>query len=116
MNSSRPIEASERKGNLHLRPQGDFSVEVVSELARLIAGRYNGRGNVFIHTERITTVSPESANGFTDLLADPDLPGAKVYVTGEKGREICREGGRLIIPRRPANPQGGCRGCSGCRR
>jgi hypothetical protein len=91
-------------------------VDGVAVQARLIAGHYNGRGNVFIHTERITTVSPESANGFADLLADPDLPGAKVYVTGEKGREICREGGRLIIPRRPANPQGGCRGCSGCRR
>jgi hypothetical protein len=36
MNSSRPIEASERKGNLHLSPEGYFPIEVVTELARVV--------------------------------------------------------------------------------
>jgi len=116
MTSSRPIEASERKGNLHLHPEGCFSAEVVNELARLIAGHYNGRGNIFIHTDRVTAVAANSTERFSALLQRPELPGERIYLTGERGRQICPEGGRLIIPRRPANGRGGCRGCSGCRR
>jgi hypothetical protein len=111
MNSSPPIEASERKGNLHLRPAGAFSAEVVTELARLIAGHYNGRGNIFIHTDRVTAVAANSAERFGALLQAPEFPGERIYLTGERGRQICPEGGRLIIPRRPTNGQGGCSGC-----
>ena len=88
MNQPGTINASERHGNLHIRLDGYFSQDFAHTVTRTISSRYNGHGYVFIHTNAITGIEPQSQQLFTSLLAASTVPGDRVYLTGDRGAEL----------------------------
>lgn len=108
------INWEERNGNLHLKPEGEFCVEVAQELASTMSSSYRGQGNIFIHTRLITGVAPRSREMFNNMVRSLNLPRRRIFLMGELGKDICHDEGRVIIskPRKPGRRCGGkCGGC-----
>lgn len=91
------INLEERNGNLHIKLHGRFGVDTAMEVTSSISRKYQMGGNVFIHTTDVTAVSPQSKEMFRSMLGVYNLPLKKIYLMGEKGKEICHEEGRVIV-------------------
>jgi hypothetical protein len=113
MNHESTIDTNQRNGNLHISLSGVFSLDTARQLTTLISRNYPGRGYVFIHTGRLTRVEPLCKVLFSNLLLVPDLPREKIYLTGDKARELCYDEARLVSgePDQAAGCNGGCTDC-----
>ncbi len=109
------INCEERNGNLHIRLQGRFGVDTAMEVTSNISRKYQMGSNVFIHTAEVTAVSPQSKEMFRSMLGVYNLPLEKIYLMGEKGREICHAEGRVIV-RKQTHGHKKCGGrCKNCK-
>lgn len=113
MNAMSPIEANQRNGNLHINLDGRFTMETALFLTTTMTQKYQGSGNIFIHTESITDIAPDSRQALTDLLGQNPLPRQNIYWIGSKGFDLSIDSTKVIIP--PEKKQGGCGRCKNCR-
>lgn len=112
MEAANHIEANQRNGNLHIDLAGRFTTETALRLTATMARSYRGSGNIFIHTERITEVAPDSRLAFGDLMGQSSLPPENVYMIGRKGLEICPDAGKVIIhDKKKLRCSGRCKNC-----
>ncbi|WP_028583735.1 hypothetical protein [Desulfogranum mediterraneum] len=107
------INANQRNGNLHINLKGSFNEETALRVTVIMARTYLGTGNVFIHTEGISTITPAAQFAFNDLVSRSKLPEKKIYLMGEKGLALCHDAGKVIIRPKQACGEGGCGRC-GC--
>ena len=114
MDSSQQIQTTQRNGNLHVRLEGQFTPATAEELTSAIALVYRGKGNIFIHTANITSVSPDSRNTFTQCINGSGLPQQNVYLTGSKGLDFSPDNIRVIVHKPKKN--GCCGRCRDCKR
>lgn len=113
MESSSPIQASHRNGNLHVDLHGDFTPEIAAQLIATLSQSYQGKGNIFIHTAHLTAIAPESRRAFADQISRSGLPQDHLYLTGIKGLDISPDKGRVIVA--PKWTKGCCGRCQDCK-
>jgi hypothetical protein len=106
---SEQIQANHRNGNLHIKIFGDFDLMAAQTATSLINDQYPGCGNVFVNTEKMGAVLEAGARAFRHTMSDCAVHLSKLFMIGEKGREIVPDGSRVIIP-----PKDKCRGCGKC--
>ncbi len=112
MNDIAPIATRHRNGNLHVDLRGLFDPALADRLIQRIADEYNGRGNIFIHTDGLTTVHPEARDAFGSLLRHCRLPVEKLYLTGQLGFTVGPDRVKVITSRRKEKTCcGRCRDC-----
>ncbi len=113
MEAMKSIEADQRNGNLYISLAGVFTAETAYSLTETMAQRYQGSGNIFIHTDKITDVMPDSQQIFGDLMGLTVLPKENVYMVGKKGLEICHDAGKVIVhDKKKHKCCGRCKNCS----
>ncbi len=114
MEKQMDFHVDQRKGNLHVRVAGFFTLECAAELITKISGAYRGSGNIFIHTDKITDIAPQAKMMFASLLKAVDLPKENIYLTGEKGFDICPEYCKVIAGAKKTSHVccGNCKNCS----
>lgn len=105
------IQSDQRNGNLHIKLNGEFSRDTAMAVMYHINQEYRGKGNVFIHTNDITEVAPQSQSVFQYMMGILDLPKDNIYLTGEKGKDICHDEGKVIVRKK----HGGCGRCGSCK-
>lgn len=112
------IDFKKKNGNLHFYMAGIFDTETALRSATLIYKSYCGRGNVFIHTKNLTTITDHSREMFSNMVSILQLPKRSIYFTGEKGFKICHDGGRVIVydKEKAKNKKGMLGGCKRCKR
>jgi hypothetical protein len=108
------INADHRNGNLHINLDGRFTTDSAELLTLVMAGAYKGAGNIFIHTRRVTEVAPDSRVVFLDLQVKTGLPKDNIYLTGEKGLDICHDAGKVIVRKEKSHGHTGCGKCGNC--
>lgn len=108
------IDTDQRNGNLHIKVEGLFTSNVAAQLSVVMEKLYVGRGNIFIHTKAITEVTANAQAAFSSFLKDTGLPKENVYLTGEKGRHISPDSGKVIVYKRKKHGHGGCGKCRNC--
>lgn len=112
METSQQIQAVHRNGNLHVDIQGHFTPETAGELTSAIARSYRGKGNIFIHTARLTSVAPDAKHAFSHCIGTSGLPRNNVYLTGSKGLDISPDKGKVIVhEKKKTGCCGRCRDC-----
>lgn len=111
--NSQAIHADHRNGNLHVNLHGQFTKETAVRLTNTIARTYSGKGNIFIHTARVTIIDPESRHAVADQISVLGLPQEKMYLTGIKGLDISPDKGRVIVYEK--KKKGCCGKCKGCK-
>jgi len=113
MEFSSPIQASHRNGNLHVDLHGHFTPEIAVQLITTLCHTYQGKGNIFIHTDHLATIAPESRHIFADQISRSGLPQEYLYLTGIKGLDISPDKGRVIVA--PKSAKGCCGRCQDCK-
>lgn len=93
----KPIQTIYREGNLHISLDGPFTAEAALQLSNAIATDYCGQGNIFVHTGRITAISPQSRATFESMVEILDLPRKKIFLTGRNGLKIGPNHVRVIV-------------------
>lgn len=111
------IEACQRNGNIHIKVSGKFDQEKAIALNLTIQEKYQGRGNVFFHTENISRVLPCGRDYFKYKANRCGLPLKTLFLIGETGRDIMPNGSMVLII--PKKKKGSCCGgtkkkCIGC--
>jgi hypothetical protein len=114
MKEQTKINVDQRNGNLHINLEGIFTPKIAVRLAAIMAKMYQGRGNIFIHTKRVTEVEPDSHSTFNKLLRISGLPADNVYLTGEKGLAISHDSSKVIVHTTKKHNHGGCGRCENC--
>lgn len=113
MDTQPQIHAVHRKGNLHVDLQGHFTAATADELTSAIAQAYRGKGNIFIHTAHLASVTPDAKHAFGHCLGSSGLPRDNVYLTGKKGLDISPDQGKVIIyEKKKTGCCGRCRDCT----
>lgn len=115
METSINIDANERNGNLHIHLAGRFCPDSAIELTSLMREFYRGKGNIFIHTKSITDISPDSREVFESLVGQSDLPRDNIYLTGEKGLDLCHNVAKVIVHKKKKHGHGRCGNCKNCK-
>ncbi len=100
------VNAEQRNGNLHIKLHGRFTPDVAAQLTMVMIKIYQGKGNIFIHTDMVTAIAPNSRYAFANLLKTSDLPRNNIYLTGKSGLDICCASLKFIT--RKEKKQGGC--------
>jgi hypothetical protein len=108
------INTDQRNGNLHINLEGMFTPGTAAQLTMVMAKSYIGKGNIFIHTKRLTDVDPNSKFAFNNLLGLTGLPKENVYLTGEKGLAISHDSAKVIVYKKKKHGHGGCGKCKNC--
>jgi hypothetical protein len=115
MNSIQSIKIRHRKGNVHVDLLGHFTAEMAADVTSLISEAYRGKGNIFVHTAEILSVSPGLKQIFAQYLETSGLPQANLYLTGNKGLEFSPDNIKVIVYEKKKNGCGGrCKDCK-CR-
>ncbi|PIE73694.1 MAG: hypothetical protein CSA20_01850 [Deltaproteobacteria bacterium] len=104
------IHADHRNGNLHIKLNGSFTTDSAAKLTMIMLRSYQGKGNIFIHTDEISSIDPSSKCAFNELIRCSALPGKNIYLMGAKGLAICHDTGKVIV--RKQRPKG--RRCGQC--
>ena len=91
------INVDQRNGNMHINLSGRFTAETAQQLTSAMRQQYLGRGNIFIHTENVTDVVPDSRQTFGNLVGEAVLPQERIYMIGSKGLEICPDASKVIL-------------------
>ena len=107
------METNQRNGNLHIKLNGIFTPDSAAKLTVLMSNNYLGKGNIFIHTDQVSNVSPGSQCAFNELVDLTTLPGEKIYLMGEKGLAICHNSGKVLV-RKGRKGHGSCGKCKNC--
>ena len=97
MTEATTIAIRQKHSNLHLYIDGMYTSETAMRSATLISRHHTGKGNVFIHTKKISESSPQAKELFGDLVHLFELPRRSIYFIGKKGFELCHNGGRIIL-------------------
>ena len=114
-NNQESLVVDQRNGNLHINIEGVFTDDTAAALTSTMVDSYRGKGNIFIHTAKVTKVMPESRKTFSTLLGVSGLPRDNVYLIGEKGKDIGHEKAKVIIRDKRKRGHGGCGGrCKNC--
>lgn len=106
------IKAVHRNGNLHIKIFGDFDSLAAHTATTVINDEYQGSGNVFVNTQKMGAVLENGAMVFRHNMIDCTVQRSKLFLVGEKGREIVPDGSRVIIPP-PKKDK--CMGCGKCK-
>lgn len=114
MRHSTRIDTDQRNGNLHINLGGRFTPDIAVQLTLVMTKTYQGRGNIFIHTDKITEVTAESRYAFTNLLEMSGLPGDSIYLTGKNGFDICHDSAKVIVRKEKKHGHGSCGRCKNC--
>ncbi len=107
------VEIERRKGNTHIRLDGNFTPQGAARVVMLMAKNYEGKGNIFLHTEKITAIDANSRYAFEELLETSGLLSKHVYLIGEKGLKLCRDNAKVIIRKKKKSHCGKCKNCTG---
>ena len=110
MERQKQIKIGQRNGNLHINVEGLFSPDTAAMLTTVMTRSYEGRGNIFINTERITEIAGGSKFALNSLVDICDLPAENIYYIGEKGFDLGHDKGKVIVRRKVKNSHGGCGG------
>lgn len=114
MEFKQQIRIDQRNGNLHIEVDGTFSPDTAAKLATLITRSYEGTGNIFIHTKRITEVAMGSKFALNSLIEICDLPSENIYFIGEKGFLLGDNAAKVIIRKKTKGHR--CSGkCNTCK-
>ncbi len=97
MKNNALIQAENRNGNLHIKLYGGFDHHSAGQLTTAINDNYLGRGNIFVHTEKLEQVFSSGGDHFKREAVAQNLPCKVLYLTGEKGLEMAPEGCRVIV-------------------
>lgn len=108
------IDTDQRNGNLHIKLNGSFDQDSAAKLTMVMMRSYQGKGNIFIHTDEISTITPDSRRTFNDLVGLSNLPKKSIYLMGEQGLAICPDSGKVLIRQKKPNSHGGCGKCKNC--
>ena len=108
------IYISQRNGNLHINLAGQFNPDTAEKLITIMTQNYKGKGNIFIHTGKVTVVSQNSRYVFSKLLGLSGLPDDNIYLMGERGLEISHDLGKVIVHKKKTHGHGGCGKCKNC--
>lgn len=108
------IDTDQRNGNLHIKLEGLFTTSMAAQLAVVMEKSYLGKGNIFIHTKQVTEVAANAQAAFSSFLRLTGLPQENVYLTGEKGRHISPDSGKVIVYTKKKHGHGGCGKCKNC--
>ena len=114
MEKNEQIKVNQRNGNLHINVEGLFSPETATLLTTVMTRSYEGRGNIFIHTEGITEIAFGSRFALNSLVDICDLPSENIYYIGEKGLDLGHDKGRVIVHKKKNHGNGGCGRCKNC--
>jgi len=74
-----------------------YTSETAMRAASIISRHYAGKGNVFIHTKKISEFSPQAKELFAELVRLFELPRRSIYFIGKMGFDLCHNGGRIIL-------------------
>lgn len=91
------IEMKKSRGNLHVALHGNLEKESALELVHALSKNYEGRGRVFIDTERLGEVSPAGCRAFQCGLNSDLLPAELLFFKGEKGFQMAPRGSKILI-------------------
>ncbi len=97
MNEAATIAMRQKYSNLHLYIDGMYTTETAMRSAAMISRYHTGKGNVFIHTKKISKHSPQAKDLFGDLVQLLKLPKRSIYFIGKTGFDLCHNGGRIIL-------------------
>lgn len=107
------IDSDQRNGNLHITLSGEFSHDMARTVSYHIFETYRGAGNIFIHTNEITEVAPNSQAVFGQMVGLLDLPRDNMYLMGERGKDISYSRAKILLSKK--KKKGGCGSCGSCR-
>lgn len=111
MSTNFQVAFKHHNGNLHVHPRGDLDGSSALELIRLMSRRYNGIGDVVIHTRRLGRVYPFGSFTFQKSVAESGIPTRRISLKGAKGRDLAPKGCRVVDGGRHQ-----CRGnCANCK-
>lgn len=108
---SEQIQAVNRNGNLHIKIFGDFDIVAAQGVTSAINNQYQGRGNVFVNTEKMGAVLETGAKAFRYNMRGCAVNHRNLFLVGKKGTQMVPDGSRVIIPPRK---KGKCSGCGKC--
>ena len=112
METATPIKTAHRNGNLHVDLHGLFDPNIADHLTRRIASEYNGYGNIFIHTDEVTTVHPQAREALGESIGKQQLPHQKLFLTGRLGFALGPDNIKVIAHREKKEKCcGRCRDC-----
>jgi hypothetical protein len=101
------------KGNLHVIPEGDFDNFSAYELVHLLHEQYEGKGKVFINTQKLCKICPFGCKLFKSRLDKNRLPVHRLFFKGENGFKIAPDGSKVIVGHKKHNCR--CNGdCANC--
>ncbi|MEE4357874.1 MAG: HD-GYP domain-containing protein [Desulfococcaceae bacterium] len=107
------IESRISRGNLHLRPKGDFDGISAWELLNCIHGSCDRSGKVFIDTSHLHNLCPFGCNTFRCGLNFSLIPGERIFFKGKKGFDIAPGGCRVLVSSKSKEHRcsGNCANC-----
>jgi hypothetical protein len=98
-----------RKGEQKIMgPKGDFDNFSAYELVHLLHEQYEGKGKVFIDTQKLCKICPFGCKLFKSRLDKNRLPAQQLFFKGENGFKIAPNGSKVIVSHKKHN----CR-CNG---
>lgn len=107
------VELRKSNGNLHVSPKGDFDGSSASELVNVLHEQYDGKGRVFIDTNKLREMYPFGCAVFQCRLNPRRLPTDRLFFKGEKGHEMAPKGSKVLVT--PDKERCGCNGdCAKC--
>ncbi|MBU1405108.1 MAG: hypothetical protein KKE83_03830 [Proteobacteria bacterium] len=115
MHRTAVITMGRRNGNLHITIVDSFTMGAAARLVASMDSCDNRQGNIFIHTEKISDIAPNSRTAFAELLHAAGLPQDRKYFTGIQGKDIAPEGCRVIVNEHRHGGHGGCGRCRNCK-
>lgn len=116
MHNDAAIAVKHKHSNLHLYIKGEYSTETALKSAGIISRERSEKGNVFVHTEKISSILPYAKELFSDLVGILSLPKKSIYFTGVVGMQLCHNGGRVILVDRKRNVSKRKKKCISCRK
>ncbi|MFP4316980.1 MAG: peptidylprolyl isomerase [Desulfovibrionales bacterium] len=113
MNTNFLITYKKSKGNLYVRPVGDFDGSSAWQLTNLLHDNYDGQEKVFIDTKGLREICPFGCRTFQCRLDPKHIPLERLFFMGDKGIEIAPEGSHVIASsdKRRCGCSGKCKTC-----
>ncbi|MEZ4525813.1 MAG: hypothetical protein R2941_07830 [Desulfobacterales bacterium] len=111
MNPNFQIEFRNSRGNLHVRPSGNFDGISAWTLLNFIHEKYDHRGNVFVDTRHLHHTCPFACKTFRCGINFGIVPTERLFFKGKKGFDMAPEGSRVIEGSQKHKCCGNCENC-----